>query len=87
MTCPHTHSHVKDARDFTIVGSAGIRRERECVKCKKRFLTYEFQSDAMAHFLATLLSPVHDALSLPRTSRYISQIISRVNRKCSTKRK
>jgi transcriptional repressor NrdR len=40
MNCPyctHTKSKVTDKRS----SSEGIRRRRECLKCKKRFTTYE----------------------------------------------
>jgi len=40
MNCPfcqHTKSKVTDKRD----SPNGIRRRRECLKCKKRFTTYE----------------------------------------------
>lgn len=40
MNCPyctHTKSSVTNKRD----SSEGIRRRRECLKCKKRFTTYE----------------------------------------------
>ncbi len=40
MRCPYcsnTTSRVKDKRD----SPKGIRRRRECVKCKKRYSTYE----------------------------------------------
>ena len=40
MNCPfcsHTKSKVKDKRS----SPEGIRRRRECLKCKKRFTTYE----------------------------------------------
>ena len=35
--CSHTKSSVTDKRDSPV----GIRRRRECLKCKKRFTTYE----------------------------------------------
>ncbi len=35
--CGHTKSKVTDKRD----SPDGIRRRRECLKCKKRFTTYE----------------------------------------------
>ena len=35
--CSHTKSSVTDKRD----SPKGIRRRRECLKCKKRFTTYE----------------------------------------------
>ena len=40
MNCPHcshTNFKVTDKRD----SPSGIRRRRECLKCKKRFTTYE----------------------------------------------
>ena len=40
MDCPyclHTHSKVTDGRK----SPQGIRRRRECLKCKKRYTTYE----------------------------------------------
>ena len=40
MNCPHcshTKSSVTNKRD----SPEGIRRRRECLKCKKRFTTYE----------------------------------------------
>jgi len=40
MNCPyceHTNSSVTDKRE----SPNGIRRRRECLKCKKRFTTYE----------------------------------------------
>ncbi len=35
--CSHTKSRVTDKRD----SPSGIRRRRECLKCEKRFTTYE----------------------------------------------
>ena len=35
--CPSTRSKVTDKRDSV----NGVRRRRECLKCKKRFTTYE----------------------------------------------
>jgi len=35
--CSHTTSRVTDKRN----SGTGIRRRRECLKCKKRFTTYE----------------------------------------------
>ena len=35
--CPHTKSRVTNKR----TAPEGIRRRRECLKCKKRFTTYE----------------------------------------------
>lgn len=35
--CPHTKSKVTDKRS----SPEGIRRRRECLKCKNRFTTYE----------------------------------------------
>ena len=42
MECPYCHhieTKVTDSRD---TGSYTIRRRRECLKCKKRFTTYEY---------------------------------------------
>ncbi|MFH1448494.1 MAG: transcriptional regulator NrdR [Candidatus Micrarchaeota archaeon] len=42
MRCPfchHTETKVNDSRE--IEASDAIRRRRECLKCKKRFTTYE----------------------------------------------
>lgn len=36
--CPHAASAVVDSRDTT---DGRIRRRRECLKCRKRFTTYE----------------------------------------------
>jgi transcriptional repressor NrdR len=35
--CKHSESQVVDSRDAT----EGVRRRRECLKCKHRFTTYE----------------------------------------------
>jgi transcriptional repressor NrdR len=35
--CQHEHSKVNDKRDY----EDAIRRRRECLKCKKRYTTYE----------------------------------------------
>lgn len=37
LYCSHTKSKVTDKRN----SPSGIRRRRECLKCKKRFTTYE----------------------------------------------
>lgn len=37
LYCSHTKSKVTDKRS----SPSGIRRRRECLKCKKRFTTYE----------------------------------------------
>jgi transcriptional repressor NrdR len=42
MECPYCHhieSKVTDSRD---TGTMSIRRRRECLKCNKRFTTYEY---------------------------------------------
>src|SRR5512136_1836473 len=42
MECPYCHhieSKVTDSRD---TGTMSIRRRRECLKCGKRFTTYEY---------------------------------------------
>ena len=42
MECPYCHhieSKVTDSRD---TGTISIRRRRECLKCNKRFTTYEY---------------------------------------------
>jgi len=42
MECPYCHhieTKVTDSRD---TGTLSIRRRRECLKCKKRFTTYEY---------------------------------------------
>ena len=42
MECPYCHhieTKVTDSRD---TGTLSIRRRRECLKCNKRFTTYEY---------------------------------------------
>src|SRR5207247_8652796 len=50
MKCPfcgHTEDRVVDSR----VGREGefIRRRRECLKCRRRYTTYEYVEDVLPH--------------------------------------
>ena len=50
MKCPfcgHTEDRVVDSR----VGREGefIRRRRECLKCRRRYTTYEYIEDVLPH--------------------------------------
>ena len=82
MNCSHTDSHVKDARDFRVNGLAGCRRFRECVHCKQKFYTYEFQYDALFHFMQAILEPAKESLSEKRVNRYLRNTITRVSKQC-----
>lgn len=42
MSCPYCNSNLNKVVDKrSVFGSGEIRRRRECLKCKKRFTTYE----------------------------------------------
>lgn len=42
MSCPYCNSNLNKVVDKrSVSGSGEIRRRRECLKCKKRFTTYE----------------------------------------------
>lgn len=41
MRCPYCHYHDSKVLDTSHDSHGGIRRRRECFKCKQRFSTYE----------------------------------------------
>jgi len=41
MECPYCQHHATKVTDSRDTGVLSIRRRRECLKCKKRFTTYE----------------------------------------------
>src|SRR4030043_92415 len=41
MQCPYCHNIETKVTDSRDTGSLSIRRRRECLKCNKRFTTYE----------------------------------------------
>jgi len=41
MQCPYCHYHDSKVLDTSHDSHGGIRRRRECLKCKQRFSTYE----------------------------------------------
>ena len=41
MECPYCHHYSTKVTDSRDTGALSIRRRRECLKCKKRFTTYE----------------------------------------------
>src|SRR5574340_1507864 len=41
MRCPYCHFHDSKVLDTSHDSHGGIRRRRECFKCKQRFSTYE----------------------------------------------
>jgi len=42
MECPYCHNIETKVTDSRDTGTLSIRRRRECLKCKKRFTTYEY---------------------------------------------
>ena len=42
MECPYCHNIETKVTDSRDTGSLSIRRRRECLKCNKRFTTYEY---------------------------------------------
>ena len=42
MECPYCHHFETKVTDSRDTGTMSIRRRRECLKCKKRFTTYEY---------------------------------------------
>lgn len=42
MQCPYCHNIETKVTDSRDTGSLSIRRRRECLKCNKRFTTYEY---------------------------------------------
>ena len=42
MECPYCQNPETKVTDSRDTGSLSIRRRRECLKCKKRFTTYEY---------------------------------------------
>jgi len=42
MECPYCHNQETKVTDSRDTGSLSIRRRRECLKCGKRFTTYEY---------------------------------------------
>jgi transcriptional repressor NrdR len=42
MECPYCHNGETKVTDSRDTGSFSIRRRRECLKCNKRFTTYEY---------------------------------------------
>ena len=42
MECPYCHHFETKVTDSRDTGIMSIRRRRECLKCKKRFTTYEY---------------------------------------------
>jgi len=42
MECPYCHSIETKVTDSRDTGTYTIRRRRECLKCQKRFTTYEY---------------------------------------------
>jgi len=42
MECPYCHNNETKVTDSRDTGTLSIRRRRECLKCKKRFTTYEY---------------------------------------------
>jgi transcriptional repressor NrdR len=42
MECPYCHYNETKVTDSRDTGTLSIRRRRECLKCNKRFTTYEY---------------------------------------------
>ena len=42
MECPYCHNIETKVTDSRDTGTLSIRRRRECLKCNKRFTTYEY---------------------------------------------
>jgi transcriptional repressor NrdR len=42
MECPYCHHFETKVTDSRDTGALSIRRRRECLKCQKRFTTYEY---------------------------------------------
>ena len=42
MECPYCHNNETKVTDSRDTGTLSIRRRRECLKCNKRFTTYEY---------------------------------------------
>ena len=42
MECPYCHHNETKVTDSRDTGTLSIRRRRECLKCNKRFTTYEY---------------------------------------------
>jgi len=42
MECPYCHNDETKVTDSRDTGTFSIRRRRECLKCNKRFTTYEY---------------------------------------------
>ena len=42
MECPYCHNGETKVTDSRDTGTLSIRRRRECLKCNKRFTTYEY---------------------------------------------
>ena len=42
MECPYCHNSETKVTDSRATGALSIRRRRECLKCNKRFTTYEY---------------------------------------------
>jgi transcriptional repressor NrdR len=42
MECPYCHHFETKVTDSRDTGTLSIRRRRECLKCQKRFTTYEY---------------------------------------------
>jgi transcriptional repressor NrdR len=42
MECPYCHNCETKVTDSRDTGALSIRRRRECLKCEKRFTTYEY---------------------------------------------
>lgn len=69
MNCPACHENsdkVIDSRES--IRRSGIRRRRECLKCKKRWTTYEYSDKdfSLRREIVAIKTALGDALAIIR---------------------